>query len=715
MTSSSTVERLQVTENNHTVNKIALFSQQQQQTNNLQKTRGKNTAMMVSALTLISHLLVRAFFVSNFYYPAFLHANASNADDAVAADGGGGNIIQPQPQLDLTADERDILYQINKANASKANASKPFNADIHNYRKQKQQKHRGHHEQTISKVSHSIQNEMNQLSNMNSQIGKHSAEIIQNKDEIETLYHQVIDDAEELILNDIVHFNLEQLKALNERFAKSLEEELERRKMEAEIRFIPEESDDELDDGDDGDDDDDIDIDIDRDEDRHLKNKITKSELKSILTDTLDEIIKKTEGDLYDEIDKQLSNYIETKIIPHHVQQFDHKVKQKAVELGETRENVKSIVEKFNAKKMNKRCATKVDALNMVQSSLWKFDNDGGMIDHLSNENGRGASIVYGEEWTSRTYTPPTLSTKTEVKSAVPSKSKKITLKDYHRYIPEDWERVLPDGWEDLDVTPLYEFFTTDPRLHLPTSLWHSLPGPLAKLISPLGSPVITKSPETIMDRNNNLGSCWAMAGSSGKVTVRLDRPVVVQSITIDHHPGITVNGSSISAPRLMRAVGYPPCKDEDEDSFDCIKYGFDTSEHVELASFEYTPVPPPLNVNSASFGDLSEDGMVGDENYPTRSTQTFAVGSGSLIANNGKEAAEEEEGGEKATGGEENDMFGGSCSAAKPSCGAEVLDDYDLSQSVEVPPVAAVSIIVDENWGHKYFTCIYRVRIHGD
>ena len=94
------------------------------------------------------------------------------------------------------------------------------------------------------------------------------------------------------------------------------------------------------------------------------------------------------------------------------------------------------------------------------------------------------------------------------------------------------------------------------------------------------------------MDKNNNLGSCWAMAGSSGRVTVKLDHAVVVQSITIDHHPGIDgVNSSSSSAPRYMKAVGYPPCKQEDRDSIDCIKYGFDTSEVVDLGSFEYKPL----------------------------------------------------------------------------------------------------------------------------
>jgi len=157
-----------------------------------------------------------------------------------------------------------------------------------------------------------------------------------------------------------------------------------------------------------------------------------------------------------------------------------------------------------------------------------------------------------------------------------------------------------------------------------------------------------------------------------------------------------------------VRAVGYPPCKDEDRDSFSCIKYGFDTdtSAVIDLGSFEYKPVP---RVHPTSVDNLIEGNEI-DGNYPRRSTQTFAVGSGALILD-GDVGPNEEKIGEEKEEGDNNDMFGGgSCSATKPSCGAV----YDSNESVELPPVAAVSIIIDENWGHEDYTCIYRVRIHG-
>merc|ERR1712038_379025 len=151
---------------------------------------------------------------------------------------------------------------------------------------------------------------------------------------------------------------------------------------------------------------------------------------------------------------------------------------------------------------------------------------------------------------------------------------------------------------------------------------------------------------------------------------------------------------------RFVRAVGYPPCKDEDMESFDCIKYGFDTdaSALIDLVSFEYKRVP------RAESDALGSDTDIG-EKYPTRSTQTFAVGSGALIFNDDVGSKEENFNDEEDGENSENMFGGGSCSATKPSCGA----NYEASGPTEMPAVAAVSIVIDKNWGHEDYTCLYR------
>ncbi len=64
----------------------------------------------------------------------------------------------------------------------------------------------------------------------------------------------------------------------------------------------------------------------------------------------------------------------------------------------------------------------------------------------------------------------------------------------------------------------------------------------------------------------------------------------------------------------------------------------------------------------------------------------------------------------------EDYEIPAGSCAPPKepddvPSCGG----DTSSSDQSERQVVSAVSFIVEENWGNHEYTCLYRVRVHGD
>mmetsp|Transcript_14232 Transcript_14232/g.25011 ORF Transcript_14232/g.25011 Transcript_14232/m.25011 type:complete len:103 (-) Transcript_14232:69-377(-) len=55
------------------------------------------------------------------------------------------------------------------------------------------------------------------------------------------------------------------------------------------------------------------------------------------------------------------------------------------------------------------------------------------------------------------------------------------------------------------------------------------------------------------------------------------------------------------------------------------------------------------------------------------------------------------------------------SCSAATTSIDASLSEGSDSAPSQRRHVVEAVSFIIEENWGSSEFTCLYRVRVHGD
>lgn len=190
-------------------------------------------------------------------------------------------------------------------------------------------------------------------------------------------------------------------------------------------------------------------------------------------------------------------------------------------------------------------------------------------------------------------------------------------------------------------------------QITLPSYVYHSL-GFLRGDVAP---------PEAILQKNTLPGSCWPMSGSSGQVVLKLAYPIVVDSVSIDHVSGdIIPEGKRNTAPKHVKIVGYPPCDETDEK---CKTVGFDMDDPTEIADIKY--------------------------NLEGRSVQTFESHYAKAMANVPEPSFDEEE------------AEPGSCSV-KTSCSA--------------PPrisVAAVVINVLENGGNSDFTCLYRVRLHGD
>eukprot|EP00557_Chaetoceros_sp_GSL56_P006198 CAMPEP_0176495434 /NCGR_PEP_ID=MMETSP0200_2-20121128/10648_1 /TAXON_ID=947934 /ORGANISM="Chaetoceros sp., Strain GSL56" /LENGTH=658 /DNA_ID=CAMNT_0017893299 /DNA_START=63 /DNA_END=2039 /DNA_ORIENTATION=+ len=346
------------------------------------------------------------------------------------------------------------------------------------------------------------------------------------------------------------------------------------------------------------------------------------------------------------------------------------------------------------------QCVKMVDAAHQILSSLKQLDKDEKQTDALVD-----AKVVYGEKWTSDTYHHHHQQQQQQQQKQHELEQESndeigLKLGDLHvrKYFPQDWERLLPSGWEDWDIS-LWQKIHSLPSLDnmLPTYFWHSIPRQLTSIVeSPFGK-VIPAPVETVLDPNGNLGSCWKMAGRNGRVTFRLKRPVVVESITIDHYPWLSsahnpddFRNHVTSAPRFMRVIGYPPC---DDDSVECQEQiGFDAERSIYMNSFEYK-----VDASRWNDGDLDEG------NLPINSSQTFQLSTVNVLPEDDDDDNDddfEDDAEEKIP----------TCDAVKAtSCHGKFTQTIDDSQKL----LAALTLTIDVNWGNPNYTCLYRVRVN--
>ena len=73
------------------------------------------------------------------------------------------------------------------------------------------------------------------------------------------------------------------------------------------------------------------------------------------------------------------------------------------------------------------------------------------------------------------------------------------------------------------------------------------------------------------------------MAGSKGQVTLKLEQPVVIDALTVDHVPtAIIPDGKEKSAPKRIVVVAYPPCAVDDGHNSDTM-YNLQSKSALEM------------------------------------------------------------------------------------------------------------------------------------
>jgi Sad1 / UNC-like C-terminal len=277
-------------------------------------------------------------------------------------------------------------------------------------------------------------------------------------------------------------------------------------------------------------------------------------------------------------------------------------------------------------------CIEVQNAAKEVFDALIRFTHDGiGQIDYTK-------SIVH--QYTSPTYIPEE------------NDPPKLGTVWWNKYIPQDWENLLPVGWQSW-IVPF-----------IPDHIYHSLGISWGSQIS---SSIQTAPPETILQSSTMPGNCWPISmhinGIAPMVTIRLQQPITVSAITIDHtsklllqHPKQQLK----SAPKHMKVYGYGPCKidmNEHTGNDNCHGLEFDISSKTLLTEITY-------NIHH-------------DDNI-----QTFPIESSRLAVDHTPDE---------------------SCSTRTGSC-----------NGTREMVVAAITVEIVDNWGNEEFACLYRVRVHG-
>ncbi|KAI8817240.1 UNC-like C-terminal-domain-containing protein [Fimicolochytrium jonesii] len=162
------------------------------------------------------------------------------------------------------------------------------------------------------------------------------------------------------------------------------------------------------------------------------------------------------------------------------------------------------------------------------------------------------------------------------------------------------------------------------------------------------------KDPMMLLQPETQPGNCWPMKGSIGQFGIQLIRPIIPTALTIEHAPKESwTSHESISALRHFELYAiYNPSS-----TFQTAAAANATNTDIDTNA---TTPPPRLHLLTAEF------------NPHVSATATFAV----------------------------------------PGTVVEALKGVLERTGVAVP---AVMVKVKGNWGHEEWTCVYRVRVHGE
>jgi hypothetical protein len=343
-------------------------------------------------------------------------------------------------------------------------------------------------------------------------------------------------------------------------------------------------------------------------------------------------------------------------------------------------------------------------------------------------------------------------------------------LGNIRQYLPQDWERTIDWMYHRFSSRKKWDDYTPRGAMDaiVPDYVYQSLGfGELAQ----------TAGPEVVISSkggmSKQLGYCYPLSMhpdddpalsyisridsfdgdesvssllTGAKFTIRLSQPIYIDAVTLEQK-SFPISKMALeaglkggeSAPRHVRVVGFPSCSDTEDE--DCVTRGFDVTNPIDLGSLEYQRV----TVSG------QEDDDEGAKMRRKRSVQTFAVKGGTWKPQTGSDEALETpetsvaetsqcsfddlECNAKQLQPQQPDNAeldplakalaaqggGGECKPnyedmqAAPSCGGDDDISNAPSASSNRNAVAAVSFIIEENWGNSEYTCLYRVQVHGD
>ena len=300
-------------------------------------------------------------------------------------------------------------------------------------------------------------------------------------------------------------------------------------------------------------------------------------------------------------------------------------------------------------------CALPSQAAQIIQMALAEYKQDK-LYDHASN----GAWIVH--EMTSESFQPK------DIVMSGKETDKKSSW----------WMQHIPDDWIDA-ITYFNENYVDVPDQGGDT--FFNLLSDFASRWS--FSKATVNPPETVLHPLVLPGSCWPLRGRNGFLTIALPYSISLSAISIDHvNQVLLLNGDISSAPKKINVIGYPPCTDKN-----CKGLTFDVKDPFQVLEFEF-------DVHSGAY------------------SRTISVEYVENTTNN--------KGGNNINVGGD----GGSCTATDPnndddddhataitSCNAGLIPSSTIERNDHV---AALRFEFLENHGNEDYTCIYRIRVHG-
>ena len=228
------------------------------------------------------------------------------------------------------------------------------------------------------------------------------------------------------------------------------------------------------------------------------------------------------------------------------------------------------------------------------------------------------------------------------------------------------WKDYVPDDWIDA-----FEYLREQfgPEFEMPANVMGQ---PLSNFFSSSSSSLVINRPEMVLHPLVFPGSCWPLQGGKGFVTIALPYPISLSAVSLDHvRSNLLLNGDYSAAPKRIKVVGYPPCNDNK-----CNGLTFDSESPIPVFEFEF----------DLASGDTKTVYVQYDE---AKTESEF----------------------------EKNDE--GSCSAPNSHDDGETATSC-VANPLETPitrddMLAALRFEVLENHGNPNYTCLYRLRVHGE